>query len=320
MNLSVWDKIKNNSELSKTDAVSLLNINAASGDYFKLLSLANERSRRLYSGKGYVFAQIGLNAEPCGGNCKFCSFAKDNYSVDSNYKKSPGEIISQAYEIAASGIDALFLMTTADYDKNEFLTIGEAIRAVLPETIMFVANIGDFNLEYARKLKETGFTGAYHVVRLREGIDTDIKTEARVATLDAIKAAGLELLYCVEPIGAEHTYEEIADEMIRAKNYSVDIMAVMGRVAVKGTPYESRSELSEYELAKIAAVAGLVTNPKKSMNIHEPKITPMLAGVNQLYAEIGSNPRDTKTATENNRGYDIFSVKKLLRDAGWTTR
>jgi biotin synthase len=92
-------------------------------------------------------------------------------------------------------------------------------------------------------------------------------------------------------------------------------MAVMGRVGVPGTPLEKSITLSELELTKIAAVTRLVTNPKKSMNIHEPMKMPLLAGVNQLYAEDGVNPRDTDSKTDNNRGYDIQTVKKMLCDA-----
>lgn len=312
---NIWDKINNNVNLTKEDAIELLTINNVSNDFYRLISKANELSRKQYKNKGYIFAQIGINASPCSGNCKFCSLAKNNYLVDSQFEKSITEVVTQAKMIIKNNVEALFLMSTADFDKNKFLSIGEAVKAVLPDKVQLIANIGDFSFEYAERLKTIGFSGAYHIVRLREGIDTDIKKETRLNTLNAIKSAGLDLYYCVEPIGKEHTYDEIADEMIRAREYKVDVMAVMGRVGVNGTLYESASDLSELELTKITAVARIVTNPKKSMNIHEPKRMPLLAGVNQLYAEFGGNPRDNQSATENNRGYDIESVKKLLRDA-----
>ena len=118
-------------------------------------------------------------------------------------------------------------MTTADYDFDKYISISKKVRSVLPESIKLVGNIGDFGIEKARILKNTGFTAMYHVVRLREGEDTDIPREERISTLNAMKAEGLELYYCVEPIGPEHSYEEIADEMIRAREYGVKVMAVM---------------------------------------------------------------------------------------------
>ena len=225
--------------------------------------------------------------------------------------------MTQAQWIAEEEIEALFLMTTADYDQDQFLSIGKAVKAVLPDSVQLVANTSDFDLEYAKKLKQTGFTGAYHIVRLREGTDTEIPKETRIHTLNAIKAAGLDLYYCVEPIGAEHTYDEIADEMIRARDYNVDVMAIMGRVGVQGTQYENTQPLSELELTKIAAVTRIVTNPQKSMCIHEPQTMPLLAGVNQFYAEFGGNPRDTESSTENHRGFGISEIKRLLCDAGY---
>jgi len=272
-------------------------------------------TRNDYKNKGYVFVQIGINADSCSGNCKFCSLAKDTFSIDTYFEKSLKDIIEQVKLIDFNIVSALFLMTTADYDVNVFLNIGAEVRKYLPENVNLVANTGDFDIEYANKLKSVGFNAAYHIVRLREGIDTDIPKENRIRTLDAIRDAGLDLFYCVEPIGAEHSYEEIADEMIRARDYHVDVMAVMGRVGVVGTPFEFSSELSQLELIKIAAVARLVTNPGKSMNLHETKEMSLLAGINQLYAEIGVNPRDTNVNTEYNRGKSIDAVAKMLKSA-----
>ena len=301
--------------LTKEEAVELLNIPNASKDFYRLISRSNELSRKAFCNRGYIFVQIGINAAPCSGNCKFCSIARDHFVIGEPYEKSKEEILEQVALIDFSSISALFLMTTADYSKSSFLEIGAAVKKLLPPGVEFVANIGDFGLEYAMRLKEAGFTAAYHIVRLREGTDTAIPREERIRTLDAVKAAGLELYYCVEPIGREHTYEELADEMLRAREYGVDVMAVMGRVNVPGTKFADEEPVTELELTKIAAVARLVTNPKKSMNVHEPKEMPLLAGVNQLYAEIGVNPRDTDQNTENGRGFSVAKVAKMLRDA-----
>ena len=175
----------------------------------------------------------------------------------------------------------------------------------------------DFDLSYAQQLKSAGFTGAYHIVRLREGVDTDISPEQRIKTLHAIVDAGLRLYYCVEPIGPEHTYEELAAEMLRAREYHVDVMAAMRRVNVPGTAFEHSTMISDIEMAKIVAVTRLVTMPRISMNVHEPLSTAMLAGVNQLYAEIGVNPRDTSLNTENSRGFSVSDAEQMLRSAGY---
>ena len=111
---------------------------------------------------------------------------------------------------------------------------------------------------------------------------------------------------------------EIAEEILRARDYHVDIMACMRRVAVPGTPLYEKGEISDLELAKIVAVTRIAVNPKISMNVHEPNAVAMLAGVNQLYAETGSNPRDKEIDTRENRGYSIERARQMLEQYGYT--
>ena len=316
----IFAKVDANEDLTKEDALELLSINNQSADFYTLIQKANELSRKEFGQRGYVFAQIGLNSAPCTGNCKFCSIGKDNFVAEEKSEKSLEEILQQARWIVEEKADALFLMTTADYSIEKFLQIAKEVKKLLPEDMMFIANIGDFNEDIAVRLKEAGFTGVYHIVRMNEGIDTDLSVEKRIATLDALKKAGLELIYCVEPIGPEHTYSQIADEMLRARAYDVNVMACMKRVGVPGTPLYEKGEITDLELTKIAAAARLVTRPKKSMNVHEPKAMALLAGVNQLYAEVGMNPRDVSAETGNGRGFSIQNVKDMLAQAEYMTR
>lgn len=315
---AILNKVDGGTPLSKEDAVALLSLDSKSPDFYKLISKANESSRKQYKNKGYIFVQIGINSDPCSGKCKFCSIAQGNFCVEAQESKTCEEILAQVEQIDFRKITALFLMTTADYDREAFLNIGEAVRKSIPQEVILVANTGDFDSEYAARLKKAGFGAVYHIVRLREGVDTDLPVAQRLKTLDAVKAAGLDLYYCVEPIGREHTYDEIADEMLRARDYEVDVMAIMARTPVKGTMFEKEEPLSELEQTKIAAVVRLVTNPQKSMNIHEPKKMALLAGVNQLYAEIGFNPRDTKKDAASGRGFGVSDVAEMLMEAEYT--
>lgn len=305
-------------DLTKEDAAALLQIKNGSREFYDLLALANEMTRTEYKNQAYIFSQIGLNAQPCPMNCKFCSMAESNYVMDGTFLKTMEDIediLETVRQLIASGTHDLFLMTTAHYDFDEFLKIAGEVKKILPDHVRFVANVGDFDEDQAACLKEAGFTGVYHIRRLGEGIDTDILPERRIRTLDNIKNAGLELYYCVEPIGPEHTYEEIADEMLRARDYGVEAMAVMRRTPVPGTPLADKGRISSVELAKIAAVARLVTKPSRSMNAHEVTPLTLSGGVNQLYAEVGANPRDQVQDTAGNRGYGVLAARDLLLDA-----
>ena len=313
----IFNKIDMRIPLTAEDAIELLSVSNLSAEYYMLLQKASEISKKDFGDKGYIFAQIGLDIAPCSGNCTFCSLAQCNTTFTERSEKSLEEILDEVSRIDFSRVTAVFLMTTADFDAEKFLNIGAEVKKVIPPEIALVANTGDFDLDYAHEMKAVGFTGVYHIVRLREGIDTALSPEMRIQSLDAAAAAGLRIYYCLEPIGPEHTYEELVVEMLRAREYHVDVMAAMRRVSVLRTKFECHDMIDDFELAKIVAVTRLVTMPKISMNVHEPNVTAMLAGVNQLYAEIGANPRDSSTQTENSRGFGVDQVSDLLVCAGY---
>ena len=299
--------------LSYEDIVALLQIDVNSEDFYYLLYKSNQYARTHFS-RGYIFTQIGLNTEPCSGNCKFCSMARDNYVSEAKWEMSKEELMARI-ERTPEYVSDVFLMTTADYDKEQFLDYCAEARKRLPEKTRLIANFADFDLDYANKLKEVGVHGCYHIRRLREGIDTDIDVETRENTIKAIHEANLELYYCIEPIGKEHTYSEIAKEILFAKENSVDVMAVMRRVSVNNNFIEG--DINLLEVTKIVAVCMLAVRPKRSMNVHEPNQMSLIAGVNQLYAEEGGNPRDIVTDTSQNRGISVERAKVLLNEANW---
>lgn len=316
--MNTLEKVKTgNPDLSKEEIIDLLSIDPFSNDFYELLAVSNQMSRTKFGKKGYVFTQIGINAEPCPINCKFCSMGAAHYSLDDQWRKSKENLRQAVEALQKAYFDDFFMMTTAHYPQDVFVSLGHTVKPLLRENQKLVANIGDFTEETACRLKEAGFTGAYHINRLREGTDTMADPHQREATLRAIKAAGLELYYCIEPIGPEHTYEELAVEILRAKDLKVDVMAAMRRIPVKGTPLYDKGQISDLELTKIVAVCNLAVNPSRAMNVHEPIRLGMLAGVNQLYAEIGANPRDTDSHTEQNRGFDIARAWSWLKAFGY---
>lgn len=312
--------IQKNILLDKEDIISLLKIDIHSNDLYNLLYYANNYCRSNFNNKGYVFAQIGINAQPCSVNCHFCSMGCDHYSIDVEYKKPKDLVIQEARQAIQEGISDLFIMTTADYPVAEIIEIGKSVKQLLEKDQKLVANIGDFTNKDAVNLKTAGFTGVYHIVRLREGRHTSVDEATRINSINAAKEAGLEIYYCVEPIGPEHTPDEIATEILRAQELQIQVMAVMRRVGVSGTPLADKGMISNRELTKIAAVTLLAVRPKRSMNVHETTELSILAGINQLYGEYGANPRDLTGETSHQRGLTIAAAKKILTDGGWEVR
>lgn len=309
--------VRDGLEINENQALQLLQIRNDSEEFYSLLSVANELSRQEYNNKGLVFAQIGINAEPCSKNCSFCSMGREHYVLDSTWEKDTDAVLAEANLLIEQGVDSLFLMTTANYDIEKLLKIAGQVRSVVPDRVGFVANIGDFDTEIALKLREAGFSGVYHIHRLREGVDTDIDPGRRINTLNAAQAKGLEIFYCIEPIGPEHSYDEIITEMFRAKQYHAEVMAVMRRIPVPGTPLFAKGQIPAIELAKIAAVTRITTRPKRAMNVHEPNLMALFAGVNMFFAEVGANPRDVNSNTEKSIGLSVKGARKMLWEAGY---
>lgn len=302
--------------LRREDVLRLLDVDVYSREFYELLSEAESYARRTFR-RGYVFCQIGVDSNPCPGNCAFCSMAKSHFVVGAQFTRTQEEVCAEVEKAMTPQVSDLFLMTSECYGKEAFLSLVRAVRERLPRRVRLVANTGDFDADYAKELRKAGATGAYHIVRLREGIDTDLPVSRREQTLRAIQSAGLDLYYCVEPIGPEHRHEEIADEIMRAQRLNVKYMAVMRRVGVCGTRKADAGVLPSRELAKIAAVTMLAVRPSESMNVHEVNPAAMLAGINQLYAEYGVNPRDTAADTSAGRGWSVRDCVSLLAENGW---
>jgi biotin synthase len=169
-------------------------------------------------------------------------------------------------------------------------------------------------------LKAAGVSGAYHVCRLREGTDTALDPAQRKATIQNLKDAGLDWYYCCEPIGPEHTPEELTDQIFIGLEYGCFQHAAMRRVYVPSAPLSPHGQISELRLAQVTAVVTLATlacPETRSIAVHEPNLLGLTAGANTVYAETGANPRDTKKDTTGHRGRDIRACKMMLYEAGF---
>jgi biotin synthase len=163
-------------------------------------------------------------------------------------------------------------------------------------------------------------TGAYHVLRLREGIDTALDPERRKATIRTIKDAGLDWWYCCEPIGPEHSPRELAEQLFLGIEYGCVGHAAMRRVHLPGFPLAVHGQISELRLAQVTAVVALATlacPQTRAIGVHEPNLLGLTAGANSLFAEAGANPRDTHEDTAEHRGRDIKDCKRMLYEAGF---
>ncbi len=50
---------------------------------------------------------------------------------------------------------------------------------------------------------------------------------------------------------------------------------------------------------------------------HEPNVIGVAAGANLIWAETGSNPRDTEKDTEGKRGMTVQQCRAIFKEAEW---
>jgi biotin synthase len=315
---SILDEALAGHEISHENALQLLRTDSKSPDTYAVFSAANQLTREQFHGLGEVHAQIGVNYAPCPKRCKFCVFGT---IAEKNIEFDAEEVVTRARVFEASGANAIYLMTTGGYDFEKFVDIGKQVKKKLSHQMPLVANIGDFGPSEAQVLAEAGFTAIYHAIRLREGEDTSIDPSERKRTIKSSQDAGLSALFCLEPLGPEHTNEELVDLMFLGKELGVTLHGAMRRVSTDDMPLHHYGETSVLDLAKAVAVCRLVVgNSVLAHCTHEPNLPSLLTGANLLWAETGPNPRDTEvdTSTMRGRGLNVEECRQMLREAGFT--
>jgi len=304
--------------LPDEDIRTLYAVDPHSREAYHIHWAGNELSLKASDGKAEIHAQIGLNGTPCPKNCLFCSFALCN-GVRKGKLEMPKEyVIDFAQRYEEQGANAILILSTASYRFELFLEMAAAVRAVISPEMPLLANVEDMTLEQARQLKAAGVNGCYHAVRMGEGVVTTIPVETRLQTIANIHAAGLTLSTCVEPIGPEHTPEELT-EKTRICIDATPLSAGCGRrVPVPGTALFSHGAISALHNALYVAVYRLASGLEPRLNCAAGTDLVASAGGNLAWAEVGANPRDTEQLTEKGgRGRDIAFYRELYTNADW---
>ena len=305
---------------TKQECIELLSLSELGLEAALLRSVANEVNRERFGNRAMLQGQIGIETFPCPANCGFCVFGEEHTQFPKT-EMTP-EAIEEAARLftAEKDLYALFLMLMHTYDVERVCRTVEAVRKVIPSSTNIVLNIGDFTPETAKVYAAAGVSGMYHVLRLREGIDTKLKPEDRKKTIRAMKDIGLHWYYCCEPIGPEHTAEELADCIFFGLEYECFQHAAMRRVTFPGSPLAAKGMVSELRLAQVTAVTmlAMIANPTmQALAVHEPNALGLMSGANSLYAEAGANPRDTTENTKSGRGLDTLDCKRMFAETGF---
>jgi len=304
--------------LSREELVCLLSLAPDSIETYIIMAEAARLSKELSGGKAEIHAQFAINLAPCNCDCLFCSFAKINGVFSAATELAPEQAVTYARRFEADGANAVFMMSTAKYPFERFIEMSREVRKNLKPETTLIANVGDQSLKNAVRLKEAGFSGVYHAVRLREGKDTSLSVEKRKQSINNFKEAGLEVGTCVEPVGPEHTNEELAEMIEFTASFNPSYSGAARRILIPGTSIAKRGIISEMRMAQIVAVTRLGM-PRSVMGncTHEPCTLGAIAGANLFWAEVGANPRDIEEKTEEGRGETVSSCKSIFQESNW---
>lgn len=320
--MKIVDKSLGGKRLTIAEIEYLLGLDLDSSENYLVMAAANRITREMAGDQGMISGQVGLNVDLCSKNCEFCSFANKHGLIKEGYELSPEKLITKVEDFLAAGVNYISLMTTADYPFEKFMKMSEIARKHMPPEMMLSANIGDFARKEAVDLKKVGYGRVYHALRLGEGTYTEINPQDRVRTIEAAAAENLEIGFCIEPIGPEHSINEIASQIDLSLEFNPTMIAVMRRVPIKGTAYGDAGIVSARKMAQIMALTRLAYafTDTKTFYIHEPSMLGLAAGANLLCAEICANPREINESSDNGRGYSVEKCREMLSDAGYDQR
>ncbi len=307
---------RDGASLSRDQALTLMHLDLESCETYALMETANHLSRACFGVKGEKHLHIGLNVEPCPMDCSFCSLTRRAGIFTEKKNFSTEEILAWARQGEAEGADGMNLMSTGTYPFSELLEVGRMLSREV--NVPLVANARDINHAEGEQLVEAGFSGFYHAVRLREGKDTPFNPEKRIQTIRILHDVGLKWMNCVEPVGPEHSAEEIVDLMLLARREKATYSGIMRRINFPGSPMEPFGMISERRMAQMVAVSRLVMGDSvKAHCTHEPHSLSLIAGANLFFPEVGSNPRDGEADTGKGRGMSVSQCAEMLRESEW---
>lgn len=310
------DKALRCEDLTRDELVALISIDPENADCDYLGETARNVKRHFSGDVTRLGTSIGLDLRPCRMSCDFCSLGEKVGLITKEYEISDDTAVQLIADLRKRGFYQFTLRTTEFYPIERLANLARRIRSELGWEFALSGNTGELTPEKAKMLKDVGINAIYHAVRLREGIDTPLSVETRSETIRNAKAAGLRVSSGIDPIGVDHTAEEIADLFLHYYTLDVDGMCIMRRVNVPGTRFEGMPEVSDRRLAQIVAVARLACGNRWTIAIHPAVEQGLVWGADHISVETGANPRDNNIDMLRWSLFDHDTALRMMEHAG----
>lgn len=278
----IVDRAVSGERISPDELLPLFDLETLSPEVAHIRWAARTITARACGNVGQIYAQIGIDGMPCPADCQFCSFAASRSKGFVGAIVPLEDVVSYARLYDEEGIHLISLMATAGLPFDRMLETVRAVRAAVSDDMPILCNMGVIDEDQARQLAEAGAQAAYHAHRLGEGDVTRIDPARRLATMRAIRGAGLRLMNAVEPVREGVSARDILDRMVEAASFEPYCSGVGTLTVVPGSPMEACVPLSRARTAFYAAIFRLLVGESVPFGT---------GGGNVVWADAGTNPR-----------------------------
>jgi biotin synthase len=307
--IALIDRALEGEELGYEQIEQLFALDAYSQGAYHLQWAAHRVAWRASEGKGLLYSQLGLDANPCAGNCDFCAFARSNNTKTWSDERtlSLDTILAYCRAFSAGGTHLISLMTTAGYNFERFCETVRLVKQAIDSRILLMANIGDFNFEQALALRDAGIDVVYHAVRIGEGQITALSPKQRYQTLTAAKLAGLLLMSGVEPIYVGQDSASVIRRMREVAGWDLICSGLGSLRSVHGTKMEDAQPPGAHRQAVLSALFRLLAGLRIPFGSE-----------NTRWCNGGTNPRDNHLfPPAETISASLRTLRRELESDGW---
>lgn len=307
---NILKHIEGSVPLTEAECVDLIRMPEGSPEAEAAIRAADAHIRARYGNSCSIGIQIGVITGPCIADCGFCGFAMSTTKADDYVM--PQDVLKEYLREAAryGDVESVSLMTIHNFDFDDLMDAVRTARKTLPDSVNVCVNTGDVSIEELRELRKACVKRAYHALRIDEGDDTRLNPLDRYGTIRRIREAGIEPVSCVEPIGPEHSPEEIVRRFFESRGYGCTRCSAARRLDVPGTRLFGSGEISERRIAQIRSALLLST-------VEDGFYGGYYGGFNRDFAEYAGSPKDNADYSEKGRGNTLGAVRRRLFDAGY---
>jgi biotin synthase len=279
-----------------------------------LISEANRIHRKFHDLNDVQKASLlSIKTGGCPEDCAYCPQSAHNREVrlDKIDMMETEAVLAAARRAKALGADR-FCMGAAwrnVRDGARFDAVLDMVRGVRALGLEACVTLGMLNAAQAERLKEAGLTAYNHNLDTSPEFYPNIITtrtyEDRLATLRAVRAAGLEMC-CGGIIGMGETVKDRASmlQVLASFDPHPESVPINALVPVEGTPLGERERVDSIDFVRMIATARIVLPAAKvrlsagrSALSREAQILCMVAGANSIF--YGETLLTTANATMN---------------------